>query len=216
MTIDRVRSAACCVSLIFAVIAARGAHADSTKMTYESQTSHCKYDVRFDPKKDDSERVSNTLDVAFGHQFALALLDRPSFPNDPARWPQYRDHVSRFCTATIKRVTELPTLDLPAVEEYRAVSLEHLRDNCDFETAEAKAGLGEPSALRNYKKSVPKCSRFIEALEGNDTKTVWHEVIDASCQKNGAPDACRARSLAAETKPNATDWIKLAFGVWLA
>jgi len=209
MTIDRLRSAACYVSLILAVLAAHGARADSTKMTYESQTSHCKYDVRFDPKKDEALRVSNTLDVAYGHQFVLQLLGRPSSPNDPARWPQFRDEVSHFCTSTIKRVTELPTLDLPAVEEYRAVSLDRLHDYCDLNTAEARAGLGEPSALRDYKKSAPKCSRFIEALEGNDTKTVWHEVIDASCQKNGAPDACRARHLAAETKLNAADWIKL-------
>jgi len=208
MTIDRVGSAACYVLLIFAVLAARGAQADSTKMTYESQTSHCKYDVRFDPKKDDPARVSKTLDVAFAQGFTLAL-GQPYSPNDPANWPRYRDQVQRFCTSAIKRVTELPTLDLPAVEEYRAVALEHLRDSCDFWTAEARAGLGEPSALRDYKKSVPKCSRFIEGLEGNDTQTVWHDVIDASCRKNVAPDACRARSLADGDKPNAADWIKL-------
>jgi hypothetical protein len=209
MTIDRVRSAACYVSLFLAVLVARAAHAESTKVTYVSPTSECKYDFRFDPKKDDAQRVSNTLDVAFGTKFVLQLLGVPSSPNDPARWPQFRDDVSNFCARTIKRVTELATLDLPAVEEYRAASLERLRDECDLNTAQARAALGEPSALRNYTKSAPKCSRFIEALEGTDTKTVWHDVIDASCQKNGAPDACRARHLDAETKPNAADWIKL-------
>jgi hypothetical protein len=208
MTIDRVRSAACYVSLILVVLATRGAHAASTKMTYESPTSHCKFDVRFNPKRDDALRVSNTLDVAFGYSFAMAL-NWPISPNDPARWPNYRDEVHRFCTSAIKRVTELSTIDLAPVEEYRAMTLDQLRDHCDFYAVEAKAALGEPSALRDYNKSAPQCSRFIEALEGNDTKTVWHEVINAICQKNFKPDACRASSLSAETKPNAVDLIKL-------
>jgi hypothetical protein len=213
MTIDRVGSAACYVALML-IVAAHGAYAASKKMTYESDTSHCKYDVRFDPKKDDPARVSNTLDVAFGHQFALALLDRPGPLYYPEHSQQYSNQVRDFCSATTKRVTELPVLDLPAVEEYRAVSLEHLRDTCDFQSVEARAALGEASALRDYKKSAPKCSRFIEALEGKDTKIVWHEVIDASCQNNGNPDACRANFLAAETKPNAADWIRLKILVY--
>lgn len=204
----RVTSAGCFASLISVLLAAHGTYAASTEMTYESPTSYCKFDVRFDPKKDDAQRVSNTLDVAFGFSFALAL-DWPVIPGDPARLTEFRDKVHSFCTGATKRVTELTTIDLPPVEQYRAMTLDHLRDACDFDTVEAKAALGEPSALRGYSKSATQCSRFIEALEGNDTKTVWHEVIDATCQKNLNPDACRKDFLSAETKPDAVDLIKL-------
>jgi hypothetical protein len=91
-----------------------------------------------------------------------------------------------------------------------------LEDSCRFDILEGRAALGDPAALREFTPSAPKCSPFIDALEGKtDIRAVWRNMIGSVCQNFSDPNECRANFLKAESKPSPEDAIKydvLMFG----
>src|SRR5262249_8428062 len=137
----------------------------------------CDYSIKFDLAKYDEERLKNTVDVLFVTNFYEYFLRVPAPPNQLTL-----EEVQRACSRTIATVTKLPVIDLPGIEQYRASRLEDLNDQCRFNEALARAGSGEPEALREYPKSVAQCGKFIDALEGKtDIKSVWRDMVNSYC-----------------------------------
>jgi hypothetical protein len=169
----------------------------------------CSYKIRFDPRKYDEQGLRNTVDLIFvGRMFEPLLPEIPMRPESLSNFSL--ENFQQFCERTIRQVSDLPVIELPGIAAYRKLKIEELDDECRFGTIKARAALGDPAALRTYAPSAPKCSRFIDGLEGKaDIMTVWREMVSANCQRNSSPSTCRADFLSDEGKPDAMDRIRL-------
>jgi hypothetical protein len=169
----------------------------------------CKFETRYDPAKYDEERLRNTTDVLFlnGFDKQPSLILTLKGPGG-----RLRSNVTEYqqaCERERERVTSLPVIDLPGIENFRKWSLDALEDACRFFVLQGRAAAGDPAALREFTPSAPKCSPFIDALEGKtDIRAVWRDVIDDNCRKNSRPDECKANFLEAESKASPEDAIK--------
>jgi hypothetical protein len=170
----------------------------------------CRFEIKFDPRKDDEEKLKNTIDVVFLNgfykkDFPDIALDHPGghLVSNPEKYRQ-------ACELTKDKATNLRVIDLPGIEDYRRLKLEQLEDWCTFNTLKSIAAAGNPSALRENTPSVAQCSPFIDALEGKtDIRAVWRDMINSLCAKDSRAEVCRARFLAAENGSNPEERIKL-------
>jgi hypothetical protein len=179
----------------------------------------CEFETRFDPAKVDEERLRNTVEVIFGDGFYRQPSSVITLTGPGGHLTTNAAEYEQACQREKQKVANLPVIDLPGFENFRKWSLEELADFCRFDTLEGRAALGDPAALREFTPSAPKCSPFIDALEGKtDIRAVWRNMIGSVCQSFSEPAECRANFLKAESKPSPEDAIKLdvlAFG-WRA
>jgi hypothetical protein len=170
--------------------------------------AQCVFETRFDPAKYDEQTLSNTIDLIFGDRFGEKPSSEITLNGPGGHLTTNTAEHQQACERKKEWVASLPLLDLPGIERYRKWTLEALEDVCRFDRLEARAALGEPGALREFR-SAPQCSSYIDALEGKtDIRAAWHNMIDSFCKGNSKPAECRANHLKAESKPNAEDAIK--------
>lgn len=210
-----VKRIGCACLVVQALSISRASYGAEKTISWEDG-GQCKFETRFDPAKYDEEKLRNTTDVIFLDGFysspSLVLtLDGPE--------GHLRSNMTEYqqaCQREIEKTANLPVIDLPGIENFRKWSLEALEDLCRFNLLQARAAEGDPAALREFTPSAPKCSSYIDALEGKtDLRTVWGAVINSHCRSNSDPVECRANFLKAESKPRPEDAIKydvLLFG----
>jgi hypothetical protein len=194
---------------VLALVISGDAYGAQKTITWEDGM-FCRFEIKFDPRKDDEEKLKNTIDVVFLNgfykkDFPDIALDHPGghLVSNPEKYRQ-------ACELTKDKTTNLGVIDLPGIEDYRRLKLEQLEDWCSFNTLESIAASGNPSALREYTPAAAKCSPFIDALEGKiDIRAVWHDLINSQCANNSRPEICRASSFSAENGPNLEARMKL-------
>lgn len=149
----------------------------------------CSLSITFDSRKFDEQRLRNTIDMVFtGHAFPVISPGIPIHPTSPAS--QQVELLQQQCNAAIRRITDLPVIDLPGIEAYRKIRLEELDEACRFALIKIRGAYEDAAALRSYTPSAEKCSRFIDALEGKvDIMAVWHD-LERSCPKTPEPSRC--------------------------
>jgi hypothetical protein len=168
----------------------------------------CDSRIRFDPSKFDETKLHATFDVVFVRDFSEQIspdvhLTREGLPE--ADLAGFRD----MCARKIAAAKNLPLLNLPGIEKYRELRVEHMEDQCRFGEVEIRAHLGDPAALREYTPSVTSCARFIDALEGKtDLRAKWRDMIASTCRDNTKPDECERNFLSAQDRSNPTLRIK--------
>jgi hypothetical protein len=194
---------------LLALVISGDAHGAQKTITWEDGM-FCRFEIKFDPRKDDEEKLKNTINVVFLNgfykkDFPDIALDHPGghLVSNPEKYRQ-------ACELTKDKATNLQVIDLPGIEDYRRLKLEQLEDWCTFNTLKSIAASGNPSALREYTPSVAQCSPFIDALEGkSDIRAVWRNMINSLCANDSRPEICRARFFSAENGPNPEEKIKL-------
>lgn len=171
--------------------------------------AQCEFETKFDPAKYDEEKLRNTAHVIFLDGFyrspsLVITLDGPG--------GHLRSNMAEYqqaCQREKQKTASLPVIDLPGIENFRKWSLAALEDDCRFNMLQARAAEGDPTALRKFTPSAPKCSSYIDALEGKtNLRDAWREMINAYCRSNSNPEECRANFLKAESWPSPEDAIK--------
>lgn len=194
---------------VLALLICSDAYGAQKTITWEDGM-FCRFEIKFDPTKDDEEKLKNTINVVFldgfyKRDFPQIALDHPGghLVSNPTEHRQ-------ACELTKDKAFNLRVIDLPGIEDYRKLKLEHLEDWCRFSTLESIAASGDPSALREYTPAVAQCSPFIDALEGKtDIRALWRDMINSQCRNSSQPETCRDRFLSAEKGSNPGEKIKL-------
>jgi hypothetical protein len=169
----------------------------------------CENTIAYDATRIDEEALRNTVNLLFGR----SEIRPPSTtvflfsPQDAARADLAK--LEAEC-AEIQRVGRiLKLLPLRGIEEYRAFLLDDAQDLCE-KTAASIRGLKDPTALRDYKPALAACSSYIDALEGRiDFDQVWSEIVEANCQRNAQPSACKKHRYDEAQKPDGSEWKRL-------
>jgi hypothetical protein len=176
----------------------------------------CEFETRFDPAKIDEEKLRNTVEIIFGDGFYRQPTLVITLTGPGGHLTSNTAEYQQACQREREKVANLPVIDLPGLENFRKWSLDALEDFCRFDILKARAALGDAAALREFTPSAPKCSPFLDALEGKtDIRAVWRNMIDSVCQSFSDPNECRANFRKAESKPSPEDAIKydvLMFG----
>ena len=194
---------------VLALLISNNAQAAQRTITWQDGM-FCQFEIKFDPTKDDEEKLRNTINVVFldgfyKKDFPDIALDHPGghLVSNPTKY-------QKACELTKDKATNLRVIDLPGIEDYRKLKLEQLEDWCTFNTLESIAASGNPSALREYTPAAERCSPFIDALEGKtDIHAVWRDMINSLCRNNSRPETCRDGFISAERGPNPAERIKL-------
>jgi hypothetical protein len=175
----------------------------------------CELETRFDPAKIDEEKLRNTVEVIFGDGFYRQPSSVITLTGPGGHLTTNAAEYEQACQREKQKVASLPVIDLPGFEDFRKWSLEALEDFCRFDLLEGRAASGDAAALREFTPSAPKCSPFIDALEGKtDIRAVWRNMIGSVCQNFSDPNECRANFLKAESKPSPEDAIKYDVLMW--
>jgi hypothetical protein len=182
----------------------------ATKIIEWENAAFCRFETRFDPAKYDTEALRNTINVLFGDGFYQLGIPNIGLDRPGGHLTSNTEQFQNQCEMARQQARSLAVIALPGIEDYRAYRLEELDDYCHFGTIESRAASGDVAALREYTKSAEACSPFIDALEGKtDIRAVWRDVIETECRKNFDPVSCRASFLAADSRPNPDEAIKL-------
>jgi hypothetical protein len=171
--------------------------------------AQCVFETRFDPAKYDEQTLSNTIDLIFGDRFGEKPSSEITLNGPGGHLTTNTAEHQQACERKKEWVASLPLIDLPGIERYRKWTLDALEDFCRFDRLKARAAMGEPGALREFR-SAPQCSSYIDALEGKtDIRGVWRNMINAECRQNSKPEECKANFFKAERKQSPEDAIKL-------
>jgi hypothetical protein len=194
-------------SLAALVIAISNGNSFGAQATFEwEDAAFCRFETKFDPAKYDKEKLQNTINAIFSDDFDPRPSPDMGLIGPGGRLTSKTAEYQQKCELAKSKLANLPVIELPGIEDYRRRKLEELEDWCRVDTLESRAATGDPSALREYTPSAAHCSSFIDALEGKtDIRAVWREVVNANCQTNADPKACKSRVVAGENRSDNDD-----------
>ncbi len=194
---------------VLALLISNSADGAQRKITWEDGM-FCRFEIKFDPTKDDEEKLRNTINVVFLDGFYKKDFPDIALDHLGGHLVSNPEKYRQACELTKDKATNLRVIDLPGIEDYRRLKLEQLEDWCTFNTLESMAASGNPSALHEYTPAAERCSPFIDALEGKtNIHAVWRDMINSQCANNSRPEICRASSFSAENGPNPEERMKL-------
>jgi hypothetical protein len=191
----------------FTICVMWGSPSRAAQIVWEDEI--CENTITYDASRVDEEALRNTVNLLFGR----SEIRPPSTtvflfsPQEAARADLAK--LEAECTEIQRLGRTLKLLPLRGIEEYRAFLLDDAQDLCE-KTATTIRGLKDPTALRGYKPALAACSTYIDALEGRiDFDRMWSETVEASCQRNAQPPACKKRHYDEAQKPDGPEWKRL-------
>jgi hypothetical protein len=165
--------------------------------------------ITYDATRVDEEALRNTVNLLFGRSEIRppSTTVFPFTPQEAARADLAK--LEAECTEIQRLGRTLKLLPLSGIEEYRAFLLDDAQDLCE-KTAASIRGLKDPTALRDYKPALAAYSTYIDALEGRiDFDRMWSETVEAICQRNAQPSACKKWRYDEAQKPDGAEWKRL-------